>query len=99
MNEHYLMGAAANEETILYGIPTHLFKDIILNYPKVSQFLIASFATNTRDPFSENTKENYLQMYLRYKKLKIASLKRNQLNTVKIRLLVLLTPLLKKLLL
>jgi len=56
MNEHYLMGAAANEETILYGIPTHLFKDIILNYPKVSQFLIASFATNTRDPFSDKHK-------------------------------------------
>jgi len=56
MNENYLMGAAANEETILYGIPTHLFKDIILNYPKVSQFLIASFATNTRDPFSDKHK-------------------------------------------
>ena len=56
MNEHYLMGAAANEETILYGIPTPLFKDIILNYPKVSQFLIASFATNTRDPFSDKHK-------------------------------------------
>ncbi|RXP63498.1 CBS domain-containing protein [Lutibacter sp. HS1-25] len=56
MNENYTMGAAANEETILYGIPTHLFKDIILNYPKVSQFLIASFATNTRDPFSDKHK-------------------------------------------
>jgi CBS domain-containing protein len=33
-----------------------LFHDIILTYPKVSQFLIASFATNTRDPFSEKHK-------------------------------------------
>jgi CBS domain-containing protein len=56
MNENYTMGAAANEETILYGIPTYLFQDIILNYPKVSQFLIASFATNTRDPFSDKHK-------------------------------------------
>lgn len=56
MSENYLMGAAANEETILYGIPIHPFKDIILNYPKVSQFLIASFATNTRDPFSDKHK-------------------------------------------
>ncbi len=56
MKENYLMGAAANEETILYGIPINLFNDIILNYPKVSQFLIASFATNTRDPFSEKHK-------------------------------------------
>lgn len=56
MNESYLMGASANEETILYGIPISLFHDIILNYPKVSQFLIASFATNTREPFSEKHK-------------------------------------------
>ena len=56
MNENYLMGASANEETILYGIPISLFRNIILNYPKVSQFLIASFATNTREPFSEKHK-------------------------------------------
>ncbi|MGA9637301.1 DUF294 nucleotidyltransferase-like domain-containing protein [Flavobacterium sp.] len=56
MNENYLMGAAANEEVILYGIPIDLFRDIINNYPKVSQFLIASFATNTRDPFSDKHK-------------------------------------------
>lgn len=56
MKENYLMGAAANEESILYGIPIQLFQDIILNYPKVSQFLIASFATNTRDPFTDKHK-------------------------------------------
>lgn len=56
MKENYVMGASANEETILYGIPIALFHDIILNYPKVSQFLIASFATNTREPFSEKHK-------------------------------------------
>ncbi|MHB1148235.1 MAG: DUF294 nucleotidyltransferase-like domain-containing protein [Lutibacter sp.] len=56
MKENYVMGASANEETILYGIPIELFHDIILNYPKVSQFLIASFATNTREPFSEKHK-------------------------------------------
>jgi len=56
MKENYVMGASANEETILYGIPIALFHDIILTYPKVSQFLIASFATNTRDPFSEKHK-------------------------------------------
>ncbi|HEY9222302.1 MAG TPA: DUF294 nucleotidyltransferase-like domain-containing protein [Lutibacter sp.] len=56
MKENYVMGASANEETILYGIPIALFHDIILTYPKVSQFLIASFATNTREPFSEKHK-------------------------------------------
>jgi len=53
MKENYLMGSAANEETILYGIPIALFHTIILEYPKVSQFLIASFATNTSDPFTD----------------------------------------------
>lgn len=56
MNESYLMGAAANEEVILYGIPIHLFHAIIEQYPKVSQYLIASFATSTRDPFSDKHK-------------------------------------------
>lgn len=56
MNENYVMGAAANEETILYGIPLDTFRDIIEKYPKVSQFLIASFATNTREPFSDKHK-------------------------------------------
>ncbi|MFD1292422.1 DUF294 nucleotidyltransferase-like domain-containing protein [Lutibacter holmesii] len=56
MKENYLMGAAANEESIIYGIPIQLFNDIILNFPTVSQFLIASFATNTRDPFADKHK-------------------------------------------
>lgn len=56
MKENYLMGAAANEESILYGIPIQLFHDIILKFPRVSQFLIASFATNTRDPFTDKHK-------------------------------------------
>ena len=56
MKENYLMGAAANEESILYGIPILLFNDIILNFPKVSQFLMASFATNTRNPFTDKHK-------------------------------------------
>ena len=56
MKENYLMGSAANEESIIYGIPIQLFNDIILNFPRVSQFLIASFATNTRDPFTDKHK-------------------------------------------
>lgn len=56
MNENYLMGAAANEETIIYGIPIEDFNNIILNFPLVSQFLLASFATNTRNPFEDKHK-------------------------------------------
>ncbi|MDV7188448.1 DUF294 nucleotidyltransferase-like domain-containing protein [Lutibacter sp. TH_r2] len=56
MKENYLMGAAANEETIVYGIPIEDFNNIILNFPLVSQFLLASFATNTRNPFEDKHK-------------------------------------------
>lgn len=53
MNEDYLMGATAHEECILYGIPIVQFKEIAFNYPQVSKYLIASFATNTRNPFTD----------------------------------------------
>lgn len=56
INEKYTMGAATNEETILYGIPVSAFLEILDKYPKVSQYLIANFATNTREPFSEKHK-------------------------------------------
>lgn len=56
INENYTMGAATNEETILYGLPVSIFLDIVKDYPKVSQYLIANFATNTREPFSDKHK-------------------------------------------
>lgn len=56
INENYTMGASTNEETILYGIPVSSFLSILDEYPKVSQYLIANFAINTREPFSDKHK-------------------------------------------
>lgn len=56
INENYTMGASTNEETILYGIPVSAFLEILDEYPKVSQYLIANFAINTREPFSDKHK-------------------------------------------
>ncbi|PHQ31072.1 DUF294 nucleotidyltransferase-like domain-containing protein [Leeuwenhoekiella nanhaiensis] len=50
--EDYELSASANEETILYGIPIELFLPIALEHKEVSNFLIASFASNVQDPYS-----------------------------------------------
>ncbi|WP_031427193.1 DUF294 nucleotidyltransferase-like domain-containing protein [Flavimarina sp. Hel_I_48] len=48
--EDYQSSASANEESILYGIPIALFLPMALENKKVSNFLIASFASNVSDP-------------------------------------------------
>ncbi|WP_413998828.1 DUF294 nucleotidyltransferase-like domain-containing protein [Flavobacterium sp. W1B] len=53
-NENYKMDATAHEETILYAIPIHIFKPYALENPAVGNFLIESFASTTRNPFSKN---------------------------------------------
>lgn len=50
--EDYQLSASANEESILYGIPIDLFLPIALENKEVSNFLIASFASNVSDPYS-----------------------------------------------
>ena len=50
--EDYELSASANEESILYGIPIDLFLPIALEHRDVSNFLIASFASNVSDPYS-----------------------------------------------
>ncbi|MFI8378411.1 DUF294 nucleotidyltransferase-like domain-containing protein [Leeuwenhoekiella sp. NPDC079379] len=50
--EDYELSASANEESILYGIPIDLFLPIALEHKDVSNFLIASFASNVSDPYS-----------------------------------------------
>ncbi len=50
--EDYELSASANEETILYGIPIELFLPVALEHKEVSNFLIASFASNVQDPYS-----------------------------------------------
>ncbi|MDO6518209.1 DUF294 nucleotidyltransferase-like domain-containing protein [Zobellia uliginosa] len=53
-NENYKIGAKAYEETILYAIPIVDFKPIIKKYDEVGTFLIESFASNTRNPYSKS---------------------------------------------
>lgn len=65
--DNYLLDAKALEESIIYSISSVLLEDIIINNTEANQFLIASFATNTRNPYSEEDKgtlfanESYLQ--------------------------------------
>ena len=52
-NENYELEAKAHEETILYAIPIVLFKPLALENKAVGNFLIESFASNTRNPYSK----------------------------------------------
>jgi CBS domain-containing protein len=51
-HEKYKLQATAREETILYAIPIEEFKPIALENHQVGDFLIESFASNTRNPYS-----------------------------------------------
>lgn len=53
-NENYELEAKAHEESILYAIPISIFKPLALANEVVGNFLIESFASNTRNPYSKN---------------------------------------------
>ncbi|MDT0648384.1 DUF294 nucleotidyltransferase-like domain-containing protein [Zunongwangia sp. F260] len=50
--ENYLINADTDEESILYAIPISIFKPIAESNSPVGNFLIESFASNTRNPYS-----------------------------------------------
>ncbi|MCM5661351.1 DUF294 nucleotidyltransferase-like domain-containing protein [Galbibacter mesophilus] len=50
--ENYLISAIADEECILYAISIENFQPIIQQNYRVGEFLIESFASNTRNPYS-----------------------------------------------
>ncbi|RKN75924.1 DUF294 nucleotidyltransferase-like domain-containing protein [Ulvibacterium marinum] len=52
-HENYKLEARAHEESILYGIPISLFKPFAKENEEVGNFLIESFASNTRNPYSK----------------------------------------------
>ncbi|HIC32329.1 MAG TPA: CBS domain-containing protein [Flavobacteriaceae bacterium] len=54
--DQYFLDAKAIEESIVYSISSTLLQDIIISNPKANHFIIASFATNTRNPYSEDDK-------------------------------------------
>ncbi|OCB77745.1 nucleotidyltransferase [Flavobacterium piscis] len=55
--ENYIMEAVAYEETILYAIPIAVFKPYALENRTVGNFLIESYASNTRNPYSDIHKD------------------------------------------
>ncbi|MDO5608185.1 MAG: DUF294 nucleotidyltransferase-like domain-containing protein [Capnocytophaga sp.] len=48
----YTMSAAAQEESIVYGIPAKEFKPVIEKDTKIGMYLIEIFASKTRNPYS-----------------------------------------------
>ncbi|MDX1829796.1 MAG: DUF294 nucleotidyltransferase-like domain-containing protein [Lutibacter sp.] len=52
-NDHYLMSAKANEESILYAISVELLKEIIKTNEKANKYIIASFSTNIKTPYAK----------------------------------------------
>ena len=59
-NENYRLNAVAREESILYGIPISVFKPFTKSNPALSDFLVESFASNTRNPYSQSYKGKLL---------------------------------------
>ncbi|MBP6180430.1 DUF294 nucleotidyltransferase-like domain-containing protein [Flavobacterium sp.] len=53
-NENYKMEARTYEESILYAVPISIFKPYALENRAVGNFLIESFASNTRNPYSKS---------------------------------------------
>lgn len=47
---NYQMTAKAREESILYAIPIEVFKPYVAQNPEVLNFLLESFATNSKNP-------------------------------------------------
>lgn len=54
--DNYLMTAKAREESILYAIPIAIFRPIVADNIKVLNFLLQSFASNTRNPYDKQHK-------------------------------------------
>lgn len=54
--DNYLMTAKAREESILYAIPIAVFKPIVMQNAEVLNFLLRSFASNTRNPLDKKHK-------------------------------------------
>lgn len=54
--ENYLINAVAEEESILYAMPIEIFKSLTQSNAQVNNFLIQSFASNTRNPYSAENK-------------------------------------------
>lgn len=50
--ENYQINAITDEESVIYAIPLNVFKPYAISNPHVGNFLMESFASNTRNPYS-----------------------------------------------
>ncbi|MFY8066271.1 MAG: DUF294 nucleotidyltransferase-like domain-containing protein [Flavobacterium sp.] len=53
---NYMMTAKAREDCIVYAIPIAVFKPFVAQNAQVLDFLLESFATNTRNPFDKENR-------------------------------------------
>ncbi|UJH67076.1 DUF294 nucleotidyltransferase-like domain-containing protein [Allomuricauda sp. SCSIO 65647] len=58
--DNYRLQAKTEEESILYAIPIEIFKPYIKKNERVMNFLVESFASNTRNPYDKNHKGQLL---------------------------------------
>ncbi len=59
-NETYKLMAKTEEESILYAVPIEKFRPFATKNQRISDFLVESFASNTRNPYSKNHKGQLL---------------------------------------
>ena len=57
---NYMMTAKAREDSLVYAIPISVFKPFVAENPQVLDFLLESFATNTRNPFDKENRGKLL---------------------------------------
>ncbi|WP_300440982.1 DUF294 nucleotidyltransferase-like domain-containing protein [Christiangramia sp.] len=50
--ENYQINAITDEESVIYAIPLHIFRPYAISNANVGNFLMESFASNTRNPYS-----------------------------------------------
>ncbi len=59
-NENYRLTAKTEEETILYAIPIAIFRPYTKENRTVADFLVESFASNTRNPYDKSNRGQLL---------------------------------------
>lgn len=59
-NENYRLTAKTEEESILYAIPIEKFRPYIKENRRVADFLVESFASNTRNPYDKSNRGQLL---------------------------------------
>ena len=57
---NYMMTAKSREDSIVFAIPISSFKPFVAQNPQVLDFLLESFATNTRNPFDKENRGRLL---------------------------------------